>query len=402
MFNRILILFMINSLFVNAQQRWSLTDCIAYGRKHSQLAVEARIWNKSFREQQKQTLQQFLPSVSGFFNLSFQHNATDAYSHQAGIQLSQDLGLLYRRRHQAERIKNTISQADENISFAQNTIEEGTLRVYINALTLKRRAEVFNHYYRRNLRLGEKTGKETHYFMTALQAEDRLNLQAARRNADLALLQLKQLINLDMEQSFEIVDIPVYINAYEGQEEVYRASIPIDPTINQAKYAVLIAEKNKILSEIDLWPTVSLLYQNTLGWDPGNGGIYQNFFGIGVNIPVFNGRTGRTQLNIAKITLELRQKQLEHLLRNLEDAVTLIIRSLHNARETHKEARDALEKQKLEFLIMEQQFINGRLSNADYLSARNWMINAEFRAIDARYNYVLTAKLLDFFVGETL
>ena len=399
----IIIFWVFHNTCLRGQKVWTLTDCISYGRTHSQRALELGILKENFYEMQKQTSSGYAPIVSGIYNAGLSNTSATTYSYlnQFGFQISQDLTSIIKISHQKKQLNFRIAQNDENISFAQNAVEEATLRAYIQALTTKEQLGIFRNYKEKTERLMIEKLPDIKSFLDALAQQDALNIAEASRAYETTLLQIRQIINLDSVTNFEIAPLQIYDNLKSEVDEVLKKAISIDPFINNIKYGILIAGRDIQLAMQDNWPRINLLYQTFYLKENNTSGI-QHFFGLNINIPILNKRDIKTRIRIAKINERFQKKRLSNALQNLEDAIQLNLEQLKNAKIVYAESIKSAKRNKAEYENACQQFVSKKLQSGEFLAIRNQAIQEELRMVNAKYTVILNAKLLDFSIGTTL
>jgi outer membrane protein len=125
-------------------------------------------------------------------------------------------------------------------------------------------------------------------------------------------------------------------------------------------------------------------------------------FRITLSIPLFNGWQQRTLVANAVI----RQKSLEYtaqnariqLRQNIEQAYT----NMTLAAQQYAAFRDQVQALELSFRAAQTRFDVGALNSLDYTLAKNNLNRAQANLVQAKYNYVFRAKVLDFYQNKPL
>jgi outer membrane protein len=285
-------------------------------------------------------------------------------------------------------------------------------------------------------------------------ANDSSTLITSQANYTLSILQLKALLNIDADVPFDVEIPPVELIPVEPLAELDPARVYALATANLPQQKIndlnlLAAIKNVAAAKGGLYPTLSFFggldtrYStlqdtrvNTFTRDyivigeANVGGIKypvttleqqviptsfsrntyfkqlnENFgqsFGLGLNIPIFNGGSVRTNWNKAR----LNQKNVE--LQNELDSKTL----KQDIYQAHANALAALQKfnasdksvetaQKA-YNFAKKRFDVGLLNTIDLITNQNNLFRAKINKVSAQADYVFKMKLLEFYKGQGL
>lgn len=129
---------------------------------------------------------------------------------------------------------------------------------------------------------------------------------------------------------------------------------------------------------------------------------YGTFVGVGLNIPILNNLRARNQVSLAKID----QKNAEYTLQNtqiqLKQAIEQAYFNMKAAEERYKVLVSQVEAFTLSFRAVEVRFNAGLGTSVDYLIAKNNLDRANINLVNARYDYVLRTKILDYYQNKPL
>lgn len=129
---------------------------------------------------------------------------------------------------------------------------------------------------------------------------------------------------------------------------------------------------------------------------------YGTFIGIGLNIPILNNFRARNQVSLAKIDLKNAQivEQTTHI--QLKQSIEQAYFNMKAAEERYKVLLNQVEAFTLSFRAAETRFNAGVGNSVDYLIAKNNLDRANINLVNARYDYVLRTKILDYFQSKPL
>lgn len=290
--------------------------------------------------------------------------------------------------------------------------------------------------------------------MEAQLANDSSTLITAQANYTLSILQLKALLNIDADQPFDVEIPPVELIPVEPLAELDPAAVYLLATANlpQQKINELnlqAAIKNVAAAKGNMYPSLSLFggldsrysdaqklrvksfvkdYVNigsvTVGGTPyfvstleqqtiPTGFSKNTYFrqlsdnfsqsvGLGLNIPIFNGGTARTNWKKAKLdvtNVEL-QKELDSktLKQDIYQAHTNAVASLQKFNATSK----SVETSQKAYDFAKKRFDVGLLNTIDLITNQNNLFRAKINKVSAQADYVFKMKLLEFYRGQGL
>lgn len=125
-------------------------------------------------------------------------------------------------------------------------------------------------------------------------------------------------------------------------------------------------------------------------------------FGIGVSVPIFNGRTARTAWERNKLTVQQFQLQKEQgdmqLKQDIYKAYNDAVAALQKFNADNKSVQTA-EKA---FDFARRRYELNLLSTYDLINSQNNVLRAKIQALYSQYDYVFKMKLLEFYRGQGL
>lgn len=124
--------------------------------------------------------------------------------------------------------------------------------------------------------------------------------------------------------------------------------------------------------------------------------------GIYLNVPIFNGWTGRTAISLSKIqadqaALELEAKKRD-LRKSIEQAYADAVASLNK----FNSSTQKLAAQKESFNYTQQKFDVGMLTSFDFNNAKKDLTKAESDLLQAKYDFIFKTTILDFYMGKPI
>ncbi|MFT3904436.1 MAG: TolC family protein [Niabella sp.] len=460
------------SMGADAQQKWSLQQCVEYALANNISVKQADVQARFDKLTLHQSQMAVYPSVNSQHSGGWQFGRSiDPTSNQFttnqilytnhGLNVDVDIFNWFRKKNTIAADKFTAQASDAKLEKARNDIALNVANAYLVALLNKEQINVGKvqiaqsteqlQNIKKQVDAGELPELNLAEMETQL-ATDSSSFISAKANYDLAVLQLKALLNIDAAEPFDIATPPVEAIPIEPLAELDPAVVfaSAQENLPQQKINDLnlkAAAKNVLVARSALYPSISLFgglssrysdaqkllgknYQPAdvpigsvninginyvvnrqtdmpTGYDKNtyfrqmNNNFSQNI-GMGLSIPIFNGETARTNWRKAKLNVESQQ-----LLKD-QDVLTL----KQDIYQAHVNAVAALEKYNASLVAQAsaqkaydfavKRFEVGLLKPIDLITNQNNLFNAKINTLSAHYDYVFKMKLLEFYKGKGL
>lgn len=404
------ILFYLGMLYlcqtVTAQNIWTLKECIAYGRANSFEAAEIKILNASYKEDKKSIRASYLPQFNFVANGAFTaNNNSFVWSPNAGLEINTIVSSGFRKHHELKKADLIIAQSEYGIAMAENTIEMQVLYAYTEALTKKGQYQVCVDFYKKTKQLYDEfsasklLSQTDEYFFDVLLQQDSQEIESLQQQYAIALLKIRQTINLYDTSDFDIAEIPPFKTSHTDLNEAYPMAILADPGISSNQLDIDIARENCAIAKTLLFPSISLRYAP---YYELNKSRLQHYAGLQISLPLFNRIAQKAAIEKAAIQSLFQEKQLDNQKELLWNAVVLIIDELKNKQDLYETSRSTLEKATLLLKDSEEKLKNKSIYPEAYLVVRNWNKQCALDSVTLKYQAITQAKLLDFYTGTTL
>jgi|JI10StandDraft_1071094.scaffolds.fasta_scaffold33312_2 outer membrane protein len=454
---------------------WDLQQCVDYAQKNNitlkQSEINARI-NKNNATQSKAAI---LPTVNAGAQHTYNFGRTiDRYTNTfANTQvLSQNFYIssnvvLWSGLAQYNTIKANQYQylsSTETYLQQKNDLALNVATSYINVIFSNEILQIAQAQFKITQEQLDRTqkladagtlAKSAVYDLKAQLANEEANVTASDNNYQIALLTLKQLLNLDTLNNFNIskpnVDVMNNELASLSVQNIYETALKNQHSIKAANFNVLAAEKSLDIAKGRVSPTLSAtgslgtgtseLDKNIDGInyigpeqtqyylaDPSNPSIplapvYQpkvdlvtskkpfadqfednvnKSIGFTLSIPLFNGLQTVTGVKNAKLnTLNAKYSQ-DLTEQNLYKTIAQAYANARAALNTYNANKSSVEANEQSFYYAQQKYNVGAISTFDYNNAKTRLQNAQGNLVQAKYDYVFKLKVLDFYQGKEL
>lgn len=429
---------------MNAQEKWSLRECVDYAVQHN-LQVIQNEYSKQIQDSNLKIAQKnYLPSVSANMgnNVSFGQASlgtgsirNDVFRNNAN--LSADI-LVYNNGRLEKTIRKTqfdVEASQYDIETIQNDISLQIAQQYLTTLLNKEIVKISQSATENAKKQLERAKITTEVGTTAQTvkaeaeaawAREKQNLKTAEVNVGRSLFALAQLLQLKDYKDFDIVDVEVSESLTPqliALEDVLEKAYENQPQIKAALSRIKSAEAQTEVTKTSFWPTltaslgVGTFYNNLLNTNNvGNeffyvkeGGFFNQYkdnfgqqAGLTLNVPIFNKGITKLQVEQSKINENIAKTTLEQQKLTVRQNVQQAQFDADANFEIYLAATEAEKSTKLVMDFADKSYVAGRTTIFDLNIARNNYANAQGSVQQAKFNYLFSLKLLNFYAGIPL
>ncbi len=449
---------------------WDLQRCIDYAQKNNITLKQSELntfINKNNANQSKAVI---LPTLNAGAQHTYNFGRTiDRYTNTfANTQvLSQNFFIssnvvLWSGLAQYNNIKaneyNYMSSS-ENYLQQKNDLSLNVATAYINVIftdellgVAKAQLNISQLQLDRTEKLADAgtVAKSSVYDIKAQLANDQVSLTNADNNYQIALLNLTQLLNIDLDslKTFSIIKPNIDVLNYElanvSVQNIYEEALKNQHSIKGANYNLLASEKNLNVAKGKVSPTISatgslgtgtsgldknIVSTSLNGFDPvaatqdGSIIVYQPHYdvitakkpfadqfkdnvnksiGFTLSVPLYNGLSTYTGVQNAKINA-LNAKYSQDLLeQNLYKTIAQAYVNAKASLNKYNSSKAAVEAAEQSFTYSDQKFNVGSISTFDLNTAKTRLQTAQSNLVQAKYDYVFRLKVLDYYQGKPL
>lgn len=422
------------SLCAPAQRVMTLAQCIDYAVSHN---VNVKRYANNVEQQKVQLstarnsrLPDLTAGASQSFNFGRGLNSENAYvnrnTQSTGFNLQTSVPLLT-----GGRIPNEIAMSRLNLQAATADLEHARQSialqiaaaylqaVYAAEVVKVQEAQVaFSKIQEDRISKLFNAGKSPESDVVEAHsqvAQDEMGRTQAKCDYKLAMLDLSQLLELSSPDSIEIV-------APQGEtsptlpplpDRIFARAEGFKPEIQAEKLRLQAAEKNIRIAKAALYPTLSLgaglssEYYKTSGYQASSFSkqLSDNFnksIGLSLNIPIFNRLATRNSIRQAKLQQSEQALQLDETKKTLYKEIQQAYYNAVNAQAKYESALAARKAAESNFNMMTGKFENGRANATELEEAKTKRANAITSTLQAKYEYILRMKIIEFYEGNKL
>lgn len=428
----------LSCLAVNAQKKWSLRECVDYATKHN-LQVIQNEYSKQMQDLNLKTAKRnYLPSVSASVgnSVSFGQGSLGAGSYRNdrfnnSVNLGADI-LVYNNGRLEKTVRKTefdVEASQYDIETIKNDISLQIAQQYLTTLLNKEIVKISQAAVENAQKQYDRAKITTNIGTTAQTvlaeaesglARERQNLKTAEINVGRSLFALAQLLQLEEYKDFDVenVDVPDQLAPQlKSVDEVLTTAYETQPQVKAAESRIRSAEAQTEVSKTAFWPTLTAsaglntFYNKSFNVPPGvvQGTFFEQYkdqfgqnAGLSLNIPIFNKGITKLQVEQSKLNESIAKVTLEQQKQTVRQNVQKAQFDVDANYEIYLSAVQAEKSTKLALDFADKSYGAGRSTIYDVNVARNNYANAQGSVAQAKFNYLFSLKLLNFYAGIPL
>jgi outer membrane protein len=331
-------------------------------------------------------------------------------------QIKQDRLLLDADKTNIEKIKNDLI-LQVVTAYMQILFNKDLLRASQEQLTVAKQTTAREQAL---LDAGNKTLADVSQAKSLLATAE-LNVTNAQNNLSISYLTLNQLMEMPSNNKFEvqapIVNADGTISSSQDVDQIYQSALNSFPDVKLANLRSMASKQGIEIAKSGYYPRLTLgaglntsySYQfNYTGTNPQQSfldQVNQRFgqsIGMNLQIPIFNGYSARSNVRRAKINYQntLVQEQLTK--NSLNKVVSQAVLDLRAAESRYVSTQNAFNAQKDAFYVVEQRYNVGLVNSLDFSTAQTNRNKAEIDMIQAKYDLIFRAKVIDYYLGKQI
>lgn len=428
----ILIAMLLCSMVANAQERWSLEKCISH-------AIENNI---SIKQQQNAIERSEIELNTAKMNLLPSVNASASQSWSFGRGLTMDNTYVNRNTastsfdisgnvtlfagmqkiNSIKARKLNLEAATADLQRVKEDMSINVAQAYLQTLyaaemlqVAKRQVELSKNVLEQKQKMMQN-GKASESDVAEARAavsRDELSIVQAENDYNLALLDLSQLLELPSPENFVIEepDTAAQLMAIATIDEVYADALRNKAIIKGDETRIVAAEKSVSIARGGHSPTLNLSggvgtnYYKTSGYTHESFGyqLDQNlskYVALSLNIPIFNRFATRNEVRTARCQVENLNMQLNADKKALYKEVQQAYYNAVASESKYGSSLSAEESAQVAFNLVTKKFDNGKATQTEYDQSRTQWLKAVADRIQAKYEYIFRAKILEYYRGN--
>ena len=417
-------------------QEMSLQQCVEYAVNHN-ISIQQQQLNEENRKIQLETTRYSrLPDLNaslseglGFGRSTGRDGSTvDNTSANTSFSLSSSMNVFdgFRTSNQIKSDRFSLQAASAQLEKARQDISIQVASYYLNALYYKGVVAI----QRQQLDLDQKTlqkardlfesGKKPESEVVAAQAQvdmTKHQLTEAEGNEVMARLDLMQALNLDGDvRSFSITDIDTtqFGTDLTSAAQVFEQAVQLHPSIMAAKYNLESSKYALKVAKSANLPSVSLrasysnsyFYQFDSDFNTNFGKQLDlngsEYLGLSLNVPIFNRFATRNSIRQAQLQIQNQELQLSDAQLQLQKQIEQAYWNAIKSRANYESAQSASRSTQLSYDYEAERYAAGKSTSIDLQNTRTKLEKALSDQLQAKYEYLMRVKILEFYNGVPL
>ena len=428
---------MLSMLTASAQKQWTLQECIDYALENNITLQKSQLQKRSATEDLIGAKHALLPTLNASTNQSLGYqpwkdagistvtNGTvntkvDKTSYNGSYSLSGQWTVWNGNKNYNNIKLNGLTehQAELTVQETANTIQERIAQLYAQILYMAENVVVKEQALetsKKNEARGQemvdvgKMSKADLAQLTAQRANDEYSIVEARGQLMDYKLQLKQQLEITDEEEFDVaipaIDDERLLSEIPPLQSVYEEALINRPEMERLQLAIKSSDVSLSIAKAGWLPTVNMTggvttSTNSLsnnGWGDQMKTNVNASLGLGVTMPIYDGRTTKTAVNKAKI------KQLQAHLDLLDKQKTLYadiqkywVNALTN-QQKYKAATSSVESAQESYDLLSEQFRLGLKNIVELMKGKDSLLSAQQSKLQSKYLALYNKQMLDFY-----
>jgi len=409
--------------------RWDLQTCLDYAKKNNIQLNSLRLSARTAEQNYLLSKAAREPNLTGGVGMTYTHskNANPVVGgFQTQSSFSNSLSLssgvtLYNGGYINNDIRQKnleIESANLNILQNENDITLSITQAYLNILLAKENVIYVQDLVNTSVAQVEQGKKEydagsiarnAYIQLQAQMATDKYNLVTAQNSVRQNKLTLKQLLQLPIQDTFDIVspDTVYSKEAVPTLDEVVNSALKNRPEIKNGELGIDISRYDFLKAKAGYLPILTASGNLSSGYSNNNTSDYfkqldNNFFqqvGVSLSIPIFNRRQVKTNVENTRIAIEQSKLNLKNIQTTLSQTIEQAYINVLNAQGQYDAAVEGLKANQEGFRVAKAQLDAGASTVVEYLLEKTLYTQAFQVYLQAKYNSALSIKIYDFYMG---
>lgn len=432
---------MASAFSLQAQEAWTLQQCIDYALSHNIQIQKNRMSEQEAAVTLSQYKGQLFPSLSFSTNQSMGYRpfeestaivqngqvttTSNKITYQGSYGLSANWtvwngGINY-KNVEAQKLQQEIQSL--NTETSELSIRERIALYYVQILYTKEAMKVNEQLmqtaqsqYDRGLEFynqGQISKAELAQLESQLSSS-RYNLVNSETQVINYKRQLKALLELDLSAAFDVAGVTPseedVLALVPSAQEVYDKALLTRPEIKGAEKSIDAADMQLDIAKRGYLPTIGVTASLNDSHFSGSNKSYGSQFkqnlnmsaGLNVSVPIFDNRRTQSSIRQAKIRQANSRLDLADKKKTLSSTIEQYWIDAYRSQQNFVAAKQQVASQQVSYELLGEQFKAGLKNIVELLTARDNLLSAEQRMLEAKYTTLLNIQLLNLYAGESI
>lgn len=445
----------VSAAFAQPQKaKWTLEECLDYATKNNISVKQAELYQRISKNTYFQSKTNMLPTVTAnasySFDFGYSVNPTNYTYTQQNSQIFSPNGqanlVLFSGLQQINTVRKDNFDLKAYSADYLNSINTTALNVtnlFLQIVLAKELVMVAQKQVNisqsqldvANARIKAGTLAETAvYDFDAQLARDQATLVSQKNSMELALLTLQIALQLPDQQVFDVIVPDINIGSVMtfdniNVKDIYQYALQNQPSVKAAQARLMSALYSIKIAKGSISPTFSVSYtirdnyydkattspsysfvNGQVVVTPGEpvslGTQFKENLAHGVSfnasIPIFTGWQKMTNIANAKLQYTIQQLNVENANNNLRKDIYQSYTNAKGNAQNYVANLKALESQRMAFETAQKRYDAGLAAAYELQQVRDNLSKTESSTVQAKYNYIFSVKVLDFYQGKPI
>jgi outer membrane protein len=422
---------------VQAQEGWTLRQCIDYATEHNISIRQAENTAKQSEVDVNTAKWARLPNLNGSASQSFNWGRTqtaiknentgdystvyiNTNSNGTNMSLSTSIPLFTGLEipHSYSLAKLNLKAATADLQKAKEDLSINIASAYLQALfnqellgvALGRVALSKEQLTRidRLAQLGKASPAELADAKSRV-AQDELSAVQADNTYKLSLLDLSQLLELPTPEGFTLAPptARLQLETLSPPDEIYQTALTEKAAVQAAQYRLEGSKHSIRIAQSNYYPTLNLNgslgtnYYSTINrtFSQQMGDNFSKYIGLSLNVPIFNRFGTRNRVRAARLQQENYALQLDNVKKSLYKEIQQAWYNAVASESKYTGSTSAAIASEEAFRLVKEKYENGKANSVEYNEASQNLLQAQSNELQAKYEYLFRTKILDFYKG---
>jgi outer membrane protein len=227
-------------------------------------------------------------------------------------------------------------------------------------------------------------------------------------------LQLKQLLEITDETAFDVaipeISDEQILSEIPSLQSVYEEALMSRPEIERSKLAVKSSDVSLSIAKAGWMPSVNVTggvststnSLNNNGWGSQLKTNVNTSLGLGVSMPIFDGRSTKTAVNKAKIQQLQAQLDLQDQQKTLYTDIQGYWLNAVTNQEKYKAAKSSVESAQQSYDLLSEQFRLGLKNIVELMTGKVSLLTAQQSQLQSKYQTIYNKQMLSFYQGQEI
>ena len=430
------ILSFLTCLTGQAQNAWTVDECMQYAVMHNHEVRLQNIRFDDYKAEKVRVIGSFLPAAEGYIGGQYNfgraidpetntYTSVSTFYNSYGLSVGVPVFDGFQRYNNLRAAKVNVLMGKSQLMAQKDATAQKVLETYVLALyykgcidisTQKRaESEMLLHQTKVMAEVGQK-GEADVAQMQATYAADDYEVTRQHGLYDNAILTLKQLMNYPIEDILEIADCEKESlePTFAADSEIFEHAKFHNPDIKQAEYNLQSAKfayrssKGALFPSVSFGAGVSTTYYKQLNVPLASSFSEQfrnnagQYVSASLSIPIFNRLNTLTNIRRQRNNIKRAEEELEYRTDELQRLIQEAITDQENSRKETEKMTAKVESDSIASRLTIRKYEEGLASSIDVQTQTVSLLQSKAQLLQCQLTYLYKTRMLNYYNGKPL